>query len=222
MRKIKSYNPITFLYNCFEYQLVHFNTTGISYVLVPTSVFEGNITSQQLALYLYLSKCSFKGEAYPKLEKIREDAGLSKSTIVKGTKVLKEQGYLTSSRYEKLDGHFGHNHYFIMRVIIRAIGEKSAYALKAFIEKFQVITTDILQYIKAVIAGKVEAPIPEVLPDKPKKTLAANSEPKPGIWSFCQRLGASVFGRATHALSVAVHQIQNIVYKFTCSREMKT
>ncbi len=168
IKKYHRYHYITGKYISSVYEIINYESLiNNSYVLVPTDIFNWGLTSQEDAAFIYyLSHC--KEETYKSLAQIKDATKLSKTTIIKATKVLVEKGLLACHQYRKKDGSFGHNHYYIISKIAKNIGEKNAECFKRYVQNLKIVSSAGLQIIKKMIIGKakipsyIAAPVPNV------------------------------------------------------------
>lgn len=162
IRKYSRQHTYTGLNIASEYEIIDYQGSLDCYVLLSTDLFVLPISSKDIALYIYLCTKGMTGEAFPSLEEIRSETGLSKSTIVKSVKHLQNVRLIAFHHYKKQSGRYGRNRYYIISKISWLIGKENITSFNNFIFNIKEATFKELQYIKKIICGNESIPIIEL------------------------------------------------------------
>lgn len=83
-----------------------------SWVWVETKLFDLDLTSSELNVYLYIKcRANQDGRAWPAISTIHKDTGLAKETVRKAIRGLMAASLLQRQHKKKVCNRFGHNEY---------------------------------------------------------------------------------------------------------------
>ena len=92
------------------------------YFTIEKSLLNVRLDNYQLMLLCAVKRRSnAAGMAFPSLNKLVKDTGMSKTTVIKHIRTLTEQGYLNKSNYIAKAGDFGNNNYRVWGMCFRFI-----------------------------------------------------------------------------------------------------